>query len=452
MIHQERVEQLNSLSTKKGTFVLYWMQQAQRAQYNHALEFAIDRANELQLPILVGFCITPTFPEANQRSYKFMLDGLDDTIKQLSKRGIQTIICYGEITVEIPKIAQKAALVITDKGYLQFQRGWRIEIASKIDCPLLQVDTDCVVPVSVASVKEEYAAKTIRPKITKLLSNYLVPLETRRVNRDSLKFKMASLKLPNVKKVILETVDSSVSGDIPYLPGPTKALQTLEIFIQDRLDNFAVKRNDPSMDYQSNLSPYLHFGHISPLQIALEIQKRPGEGKEAFLEQLIIRRELSINFVWYNKSYNSFAGLPDWAQKTLTTSIKDKRNNTFTPKQLEFAKTYDPYWNAAQNQMIYTGKMHGYMRMYWGKKILEWNPRPEDAFKITLYLNNKYSIDGRDPNSFCGVAWCFGKHDRPWPHHKIFGNVRMMNAQGLDRKFNMKEYVRQIDEIVKAKK
>jgi deoxyribodipyrimidine photo-lyase len=193
------------------------------------------------------------------------------------------------------------------------------------------------------------------------------------------------------------------------------------------------------------MSPYLHFGQISPLYIALKVSKTRSLGAEAFFEELIIRRELSMNFVFYNEKYDSFKSIPDWAKKTLRAHQKDRRPYLYSPKELENAGTHDPYWNAAQKEMVITGKMHGYMRMYWGKKILEWSKTPEEAFKVALYLNNKYELDGRDPNGFIGVAWCFGKHDRPWGERAIFGNVRYMNDKGLKRKFDADKYVKMME-------
>jgi deoxyribodipyrimidine photo-lyase len=190
------------------------------------------------------------------------------------------------------------------------------------------------------------------------------------------------------------------------------------------------------------MSPYLHFGQISPLDIALKVLQSDSPGKDAYLEELITRRELSINYVFYNQYYDTFGGLPRWAQKTLTTHQGDERTSTYSPAQLEGADTHDPYWNAAQREMVLTGKMHGYMRMYWGKKILEWSSSPEKAFDTASFLNNKYELDGRDPNGYAGVAWCFGKHDRPWATRNVFGNVRFMNSAGLRRKFDADKYAR----------
>jgi deoxyribodipyrimidine photo-lyase len=218
-------------------------------------------------------------------------------------------------------------------------------------------------------------------------------------------------------------------------------------FIKKKLDLYPVKRNDPNQDVTSHMSPYLHFGQISPLYIALRVIDSNSKGKEAYLEELIVRRELSHNYVFYNNKYDKYVSLPPWAKNTLNFHGRDKREYIYSLKDFEGAKTHDVYWNAAQKEMVLTGKMHGYMRMYWGKKILEWTKSPPEGFKIALYLNNKYELDGRDPNGYAGVAWCFGKHDRAWSERRVFGKIRYMNAAGLKRKFNADKYVCKIGEI-----
>jgi deoxyribodipyrimidine photo-lyase len=254
-----------------------------------------------------------------------------------------------------------------------------------------------------------------------------------------------SLNISDPDQVISEMdIDRSVSPVESFRGGMAAAKKRLVEFIDGKMDRYDSLKNDPGEDVLSNLSPYLHFGQISPLYITLEVLKHPGPGSDAFLEELIVRRELSMNFTNYNRNYESFAGLPDWAKRTLTEHAHDPREYLYSLEELEEARTHDPYWNAAQTETVTTGKMHGYMRMYWGKKILEWTASPEEAFSRALYLNNKYELDGRDPNGFAGVAWCFGKHDRSWARRPVFGNVRYMNAEGLKRKFNIEKYANNI--------
>jgi deoxyribodipyrimidine photo-lyase len=445
MIQKERMKVLNPKRVQKGRYVLYWMQASQRAEYNHALEFAILKANELRQPLIVFFGITDQFPEANERHYAFMLEGLKETKDSLQKRGIQMVILHQPPEVGALQLAQRASLAVVDRGYLRIQRVWRDDVSRRLECPLIQVETDVIVPVEETSPKEEYAAATIRSKIKRKLDAFLVPLKEREPVVDSLSLDFDSFDMDDLERAVSRLrIDRSVKR-VDSFHGGTKAAKThLEVFLEGKLDRFPELRNDPTLDYVSHMSPYLHFGQISPLYIALQASKTGSPGIEAFLEELVIRRELSMNFTFYHEKYDSFEAIPDWAKKTLKAHQKDKRPYLYSLKELEGAKTHDPYWNAAQKQMVMEGKMHGYMRMYWGKKILEWSRTPEEAFRNGLYLNNKYELDGRDPNGFTGVAWCFGKHDRPWGERPVFGNVRYMNDKGLKRKFDADRYVRMI--------
>ena len=444
MIQNERIKALNKKEIKKGRYVLYWMQASQRAEYNHALEHAVLKANELHQPLVVFFGITDRFPEANERHYAFMLEGLRDVKEALRSRGIQMVIQHTSPERGVIQLAKKASLVVVDRGYLKIQRQWRNEAASRMACPLIQVESDVIVPVEEASPKEEYAAATLRSKIHKKLGRFVIPMKEFDPLIDSLSLDFESFEIDDLQKTLSRIrVGRSVKTLTRFHGGTQEAKKRLQVFLRDKLDRFAELRNDPTVDYLSQMSPYLHFGQISPLYIALKVRETDSPGKEAYLEELIVRRELSMNFVFYNERYDSFEGaIPHWAKKTLKAHQKDRRPYPYIPDELEMAKTHDPYWNAAQKEMVATGKMHGYMRMYWGKKILEWSKTPEEAFRVALYLNNKYELDGRDLNGFTGVAWCFGKHDRPWGERDVFGNVRYMNDAGLRRKFDADHYAR----------
>jgi deoxyribodipyrimidine photo-lyase len=375
-----------------------------------------------------------------------MLEGLKEVKHSLEKRGIQMVILHQSPEIGILRLAKKASLAVVDRGYLRIQKAWRDDASKKMDCPLIQVETDVVVPVEETSIKEEYAAATIRSKIKRKLDAFLVPLKEHEPIIDSLSLDFDSFDIEGVEKAISKLrIDRSVKRVNAFHGGTKEGKSHLEIFLESKLDRFPELRNDPTLDYLSHMSPYLHFGQISPLYITLKVSKTRSLGAEAFLEELIIRRELSMNFVFYNEKYDSLEAIPDWTKKTLRTHQKDRRPYLYSPEELENGGTHDPYWNAAQKEMVIRGKMHGYMRMYWGKKILEWSKTPEEAFKIALYLNNKYELDGRDPNGFTGVAWCFGKHDRPWGERGIFGNVRYMNDKGLKRKFDADKYVKMME-------
>ena len=452
MIQRERVQRLNFVDVRGGNYVLYWMQASQRAEWNHALEYAIDRANELGQPLLALFGITDDYPEANLRHYAFMLEGLRETQAALRERGVQLVVRHKSPEQAAMEMAKGASLVVTDRGYVRIQRRWRDHVARHAPCSVVQVETDVVVPIKVVSRKEEYAAATLRPKIQKALQGYLVPLRERRLKKDSLGLKLSGLDLSDVGAVLAALdLDRSVPRQGFYLGGTSRAKAWLDDFIETELDDYADKRNDPSLGIWSNMSPYLHFGQISPLYAALRVLDATGkrrDSKDAYLEELIVRRELSMNFVYYNPTYDTYHCLPNWALATLAEHRGDQRETVYTARELEGASTHDPYWNAAMREMVLTGKMANYMRMYWGKKILEWTRTPAFAFRTTLRLNNRYFLDGRDPNSFAGVAWCFGKHDRPWGERPIFGNVRYMNANGLRRKFDIDRYVQKVDALI----
>ncbi len=448
MIQKERIKKLNDHPYREGDYVLYWMQASPRSHFNHALEYAINQANRLKKPLLAYFGITDNFPEANERHYHFLLEGLRETQILLGDRGIKLIIRLCSPPDGVIELAENASMVITDRGYLRIQREWVQKVISNIHCPFHQVETNVVVPVETASPKDEYSAATLRKKINKRLDDFLVPLQKRVIEKKSLDIPVDSVSLDDLD-IIIKTigVDSKVKPANKFAGGNSSALIFLNDFLKNKLHKFG-ERNDPSQDYTSHMSPYLHFGQISPLYIALEVLNTNSVGTSPYLDELIVRRELAMNLVFYNENYDNLDCLPEWAQKTLNKHRKDNREYTYSFEEFENAKTHDPYWNAAQKEMMFTGKMHGYMRMYWGKKIIEWTSDPEEAYTIALTLNNKYELDGRDPNGYAGVSWCFGKHDRAWKERDIFGKIRYMNANGLRRKFKIDNYVNAVEEII----
>ncbi len=428
-------------------FVLYWMQASQRAWENHALEYAADRANELGKSLVVLFGLSADLPGTSARNFLFMLEGLEETRKELEKRGVRMVVRRGPPGRLAAHLGRRASLVVADRAYLRVEREWRAEAARALECPFIEVESNVIVPADAASLKEEYSAATFRPKVRRQLKRFLVPLRHRHLKKDSLSLRLDSIDLRDPERILNDLgIDRSV-GPGAFQGGRSHARALLRDFIENRLDYYPEARNDPGLDGQSNLSPYLHFGHISPLEIALAVRKHGGPGAASFLEELIVRRELSVNFVRYNSRYDEYACLPAWSRAALAKHRKVPREYVYPHAQLDGARTHDPYWNAAQKEMALTGKMHGYMRMYWGKKILEWSKTPEEAFRTALLLNDTYELDGRDPNGFAGVAWCFGKHDRPWGERPIFGTVRYMNAAGLRRKFDADAYVRKVDTL-----
>ncbi|NYB51248.1 MAG: deoxyribodipyrimidine photo-lyase [Methanobacteriaceae archaeon] len=448
MIQSQRLSKLNENPVQEGDYVLYWMQASPRSHYNHALEYSIMKANHLKKPLLVYFGLTNDFPEANKRHYSFLLQGLQNTKISLEKRGIKMVVQLVSPPEGARELAENASMLITDKGYLKIQREWIQMVIDSVKCPMQQVETNVVVPLETASPKEEYSAATLRRKINKRLKDFLVPLKMENHLKSSQELDIESITLDNLNRLMKRMrLDSKVESVEHFKGGTENALKLLDDFLKNKIDKFE-ERNDPTRDYLSHMSPYLHFGQISPLYIALKVLKTNSPGKNAYLEELIIRRELAMNFVYYNPHYHRLNCLPEWALKTLMKHRNDKREYLYSFKDFENAETHDPYWNAAQNEMRYKGKMHGYMRMYWGKKILEWTNEPEEAYQIALTLNNKYELDGRDPNGFAGVAWCFGKHDRAWKEREIYGKVRYMNANGLKRKFKIDLYVDSIEDVM----
>ncbi|GBD39431.1 hypothetical protein HRbin37_01713 [bacterium HR37] len=435
-------------STKKGKYVLYWMQGAFRADYNHSLEYAIYTSNTLNLPLIVLAVLDLSYPEANYRSFKFFLEGLADVKKDLEDRNIALHIKKGHFKETLLNYAKKAHLVITDQAYLPYLNLVRRDIYHEIETTVFEVDTNVVVPVRHTSNKMEYGAYTIRPKIKKQIHKFL---------NDFTQYTYKGKKLESIYDIDPENISVIFKDQkTEYIPecslkgGSKEALEALNKFLDSTYHVFAEHRSNPSVDAESNLSPYLHFGHISPIHIiksAKEVDTKP-ENFETLLEQLVIRRELAHNFTYHVKNLeNLLAFLPKWAAEGLKNHEKDKRDYTYSISELENAKTHDIYWNAAQEELIGRGKIHNYMRMYWGKKVIEWSEDTAEAYKKLLYLNNKYALDGRDPNSYAGICWCFGLHDRPFKERKIFGKIRYMSEKGLRRKFYMRKYLERISNL-----
>lgn len=452
MLNSNRIKILNEKESMDKPYIVYWMQSSQRVAYNHALQLAINEANRLEKKLIVYFGVTDKFPEANERHYYFMLEGLKEVKEELENLNIKMIIRKISPELGALELSKLAAMMIVDRGYLRIERQWRQYLAENSECRVIQVESNTMIPIEEVSQKEEYSAATIRRKIDKKIEDYINSFSIDKVNLSSLDILLPfeNLEISNIDICLdkLE-IDRSVKKSDIFQGGYKNAKLKLNDFIENKLRYYSEYRNLPDKDYASNLSPYLHFGQISPLDIYKEIESIDGEIKKAFLEELIVRRELSMNFVYYNPNYDNYSCIPNWAFETLEYHKSDIREYIYSLEELEKALTHDKYWNAAQNEMILTGKMQGYMRMYWGKKIIEWTESPEKAYKIALYLNNKYCLDGRDPNSFAGIAWCFGKHDRAWVERHIFGKIRYMNSNGLERKFNMVGYLDNIELIKK---
>jgi deoxyribodipyrimidine photo-lyase len=452
-IQPTRIQPLNDTDICEGDYVLYWMQQSQRAAYNHALEYAVQQANKLDRMLLVAFGLMDDYPEANLRHYTFMLEGLKETQAALASRGIKMVLRRGYPPEVALRLGRRAAMIVCDCGYLRHQRAWRKLVAKQAQCPVVQVESDVVVPVEVVSGKAEYAARTIRPKIHRHLESYLVALKQAKVKHPFLGLKVKGIEFDDTEGLLRKlSLDCSVPpvSDL-FKGGTSQALKRFDGFIRHRLKYYDQHSNQPQTNDISHMSPYLHFGQISPLYLALQISRVPNSlkaSKETYIEELVVRRELAMNFAFYTANYDAYTCIPGWAQKSLAEHEHDKRDYVYSQRQLEGASTHDPYWNAGMLEMKHTGFMHNYMRMYWGKKILEWSETPQKAFRTTLAINNKYFLDGRDPNSYTGVAWIYGVHDRAWSERPIFGKTRYMAASGLERKCDIAAYVKKVNDLV----
>lgn len=439
----QRVRVLKDFKPGVGP-VVYWMSRDQRVRDNWALILAQQIAIENRIPLGVVFCLVPEFLGATLRHYDFLLQGLEELESDLQKKRIPFFLICGKPEEQLPRFVRKckAGVLITDFSPLRLNRQWKQSVASHVSIPFYEVDAHNIVPCWVTSSKQEYAARTIRPKIHKLLSQFLTSYPNVKSHPFTWLGEKASTNWKKARGSL--RVDTNVDSVNWLQPGEKSARKVLRTFLKSRISVYDSDRNHPDKQGQSDLSPYLHFGQISAQRIALEVQKISGNRKsvEAFLEESIVRRELSDNFCYYNPNYDSFSGFPTWAQKTLNEHRNDRREHIYNRKQFEKARTHDDLWNAAQIEMVQTGKMHGYMRMYWAKKILEWSPSPEEALSTAIYLNDRYELDGRDPNGYTGIAWSIGGvHDRPWFERPIFGKIRYMSYGGCKSKFNIRSYI-----------
>jgi deoxyribodipyrimidine photo-lyase len=430
----------------EGKCVVYWMQRAQRGIDNPALDTAIEAANALGMPVVVFLAPVPFYPHANLRHYTFLTQGIPDIAPALARRNVGFVLrTFPDHSLLHFCQQVKPALVIGDENPLREPESWRRKAAQKLKLPLWTVDADVIVPSKLLE-KSQYAARTIRPRLHTHLHRFL--FASRNPSAQISWKDPANLKALDPAFDITRDwkLDRSVSPVAGWRGGTVEAFRLLREFIAHKINDYDRQRNKPENDHTSRLSPYLHFGHISPITVALAVQKSTATSadKEAFLEQLITWRELAVNFVRFNSDYDSFECAEPWAHRTLAKHAKDPRPVRYTEAQLENAETHDQLWNAAQIQMVSTGWMHNYMRMYWGKKILEWTRSPGEAFQIAVRLNDKYELDGRDPNGYAGIAWSIvGKFDRPWFERPIFGLIRYMSGESTGKKFDSKEYIRQ---------
>jgi deoxyribodipyrimidine photo-lyase len=431
--------------------VIVWMRRDQRAGDNWALLHAQDLALDGGRPLAVAFCLVPEFLGAARRQYAFMLAGLRETARALADLGIPLHLLQGDPVAEIPALVARAgaACLVTDFNPLRISRRWEQGVCAAVDVPVHVVDAHNVVPVWRASDKQEYAARTLRPRLQRLLPEFLTDLPALRPHPVGWP---GDVPAPDWDGAAAGLAVGEAGPPITWrTPGSRAAGVALTAFLEQGLAGYDSARNDPVRDGQSDLSPYLHFGQLAPQRVAWEVARRPESAdRDAFLEELVVRRELSDNFCHHNPDYDRYEGLPAWARRTLEDHLDDPREHLYDLEQFETAQTHDALWNAAQTEMRLRGKMPGYLRMYWAKKILEWTRDPGEALDVAITLNDRWQLDGRDPNGYVGCAWSIGGlHDRPWTERPIFGKVRYMNLNGCKRKFRVDRYLDRVARLAR---
>jgi deoxyribodipyrimidine photo-lyase len=440
-----------------GGYVLYWSQMNRRVDANHALAHAAKQADEFGLPALVYEGLTCTYPYANDRLHTFILEGVEETERRLKELGIGYIFylrrCKADPDDILYRLAKDAAAVVTDDFPTFVNRRHNESVPGKLDVRMDVVDSSCIVPMNCLE-KREWAAYTIRPKIKRLLPEYLRPAPRIAV-RQPYRAKRSPFHTPVTAAAISQLVasceiDHSVPPSVGFGGGRRAAEEQLQRFLEDRLRRYAGGRNEPSAHATSDLSPWLHFGRISSLEVALAAREYAEAHKliaDEFLEELIVRRELAFNFTRFTDDYESLDSLPDWSKQTMAVHRKDRRDAVYSREQFEHGATHDDLWNATEKELLVRGKIHGYYRMYWGKKIIEWSADYESALATMIYLHDRYALDGRDPNTYTNILWCFGLHDRPWFERPVFGTIRYMSLGGMERKTNVRAYIEEIEAL-----
>lgn len=457
------MRQLNQAEFRHGaSYVLYWAQMNRRVESNHALQFAIEIANQRGLPVLCYEGLTCTYKQANDRLHTFILEAVPETSRRLKKLGIGYVFYLRKRRADsnrvLYELAEHAAAVVTDDYPVFIAADHNASVPDHIGIPYFAVDSSCIVPMSLHT-KREYAAYTIRPKIHKLLPEYLHPAPSLRPQHAwhaKLPPQHTEVESAHIARLVAECeIDHGVPPSLSYSGGYDEASRHLRKFLHDHLAAYETDRNEPSKRATSNLSPYVHFGQIASLEVALQATDHAadqGLDAGAFLEELIVRRELAFNFARHAKTVEGFDDLPEWSRATREKHARDPRDPHFTPAQMEAAETYDELWNATQKELLLRGKIHGYYRMYWGKKIIEWSKTYEEALHTMIHLHDRYALDGRDPNTYTNILWCFGLHDRAWFERPIFGLMRYMSLEGMRRKTKVGLYVQEIAELERTGK
>lgn len=434
-----------------AAYLLYWLQAVRRVEQNHALDDAIRHANRLGLPVVVYEGLRPDYPQANARIHTFVVEGMRENAETCERRGLRYVAYVPERgkvdRSAIATLASRAALVVTDENPAFIFGAQTRALAKRIECPLLTVDNGGVVPMR-EMAKREWSAATIRKKIHRLLPTYLQPCSDATAEVDAAKLDVdfdaeTDVRSLDVAEIVRRSkVDDSVAPSPLYRGGRAAALDLLGRFLVERLDGYAERRRNAGVEGTSRLSPYLHFGFVSSLEAALAARdaSAPDEDRDAFLEELIVRRELCFNFCFFEPEHASVESLPEWARKTLAKHASDPRPDV-SDEQIETATTYDEIWNLTQRELLATGEIHNAARMLWGKKLLEWSATPQAAVDTMVRLHERYALDGRGPLTYSNILWCLGLHDRAWgPERPIFGTVRYMSSDAFRRKHDVRAY------------
>lgn len=422
---------------------MYWVSRDQRVCDNWALLWAQQEAIIRQKGLLVVFCLVPDYLDAQSRQYAFMLSGLARMQKKLHELNIHFKLLEQSPVEVLPGFLRQidAHVLVSDFDPLRIKRKWKEQLVANVVAPFYEVDAHNIIPAWTVSDKKEYAAYTIRPKIKRLLDDFLTDIPS--VKHHPFDWNQA-LSIPGSSCLPASFSDLISTGYEWLGAGEVDAQLAADTFVSTGLANYSEHRNNPCGMGQSGLSPYLHFGHLSAQRVAWAVSRNglAAESKAHFLEELIVRRELSDNFCLHEPLYDNVAGFPEWARKTLDQHRSDKREYIYSLQDLETGNTHERLWNACQVDLALSGKLHGYLRMYWAKKILEWTPDPETALEYAITLNDHYSLDGRDPNGYTGIAWSIGGvHDRAWRERPVFGKIRYMNEAGCRRKFDVSSYI-----------
>lgn len=446
----ERVQLLNDKpANNDGKYILYWMQMFKRTTHNHALNFAVQQANERKIPLVVYEGLKFYYPWANDRIHTFILEGVEEKRKTFAAKGILYLF-YLQQDETFPKnvireLAKDACLIVTDDFPCFITPSHNKRIAEQAEIPVYATDSNGMIPMSKFD-KENYAAYTIRPRIKKMLPDYLTCDADEKiiVRADNLQIICPETCIKNIAELVSKcSINHDIKPSNIYHGGSVNAHLRLAHFIKEILPDYHKTRNECSVDGSSRLSAYLHFGFLSVYEIVEAVNNAdvPTESKESFLEELIVRRELAYNFTKFNDKYNSLECLPNWTLETMRKHAADTRDFIYSIEELEQGRTHDELWNAAQRELVETGGMHNYVRMLWGKNVIAWTKSYEEAYAVLEDFNNKYALDGRNPNSYAGILWCFGKHDRPWFERSVFGTIRYMTSGSSGKKFNAKKYI-----------